>query len=127
MLQPVAKITMRIVVLQETPVPGRASRRRRSVHISHSRPAWPFCVGHHSAHNFLVKWTCCILLKPLESQVTPELLSPIYSRSVPARSGVYGARWFQTGNGIPRLKAPSTSSRDVPSLTISVGVPIKPS
>ena len=28
---------MRIVVLQETPVPGRASRRRRSVHISHSR------------------------------------------------------------------------------------------
>ena len=28
-----------------------------------------------------------ILLKPLESQVTPELLSPIYSRLVPARSG----------------------------------------
>ena len=27
---------MRIVVLQETPVPGRASRCRRSVHISHS-------------------------------------------------------------------------------------------
>ena len=27
---------MRIVVLRETPVPGRASRRRRSVHVSHS-------------------------------------------------------------------------------------------
>ena len=57
---------MRIVVLQETPVPGRASRRRRSVHISHSRFAGlqrrspfgsqlpgemdvlPFCLSHWS-------------------------------------------------------------------------------
>ena len=36
------------------------------------------------------------------------------------------AYWVQTGNGITRLKAPSNPSRDVPSLTISVGVPIKP-
>ena len=34
--------------------------------------------------------------------------------------------WFQTGNGITRWKAPSTSSRDAPSLTTSVGVPTKP-
>ena len=78
---------MRIVVLRESSVPGRASRRRRSVHVSHScfaglqhrsrsgsqlpveMPVLPFCSSH---------WN---------SQVTPELLSPIYSRSVPARSG----------------------------------------
>ena len=30
---------MRTAVLQETPVPGRTSRRRRTVHVSHSRYA----------------------------------------------------------------------------------------
>ena len=43
------------------------------------------------------------------------------------RRVVCAVYWFQTGNGMPRLKAPSTSSRDVPSLTTSVGIPIKPS
>ena len=37
------------------------------------------------------------------------------------------ARWLQTGDGITRLKVPSTSSRDIPSVITSVGVPIKPS
>ena len=39
---------------------------------------------------------------------------------------VCAACWFQTGDGVTRLKARSTYSRDVPSLTINVGVPIKP-
>jgi hypothetical protein len=41
------------------------------------------------------------------------------------RRVVCAVYWFQTGNGITRLKAPSTPSRDVPSLTISVRVRIK--
>jgi len=35
-------------------------------------------------------------------------------------------RWFQAGCGITRLKAPSTSSRNLPSASISVRIPVKP-
>jgi len=78
---------MRNAVSQEAPVPGRASRRRRSVHVSHSSFAdleQRFTIGlTTSSRNAGV----AVLLNSLESQVTPELLSPIYSKSVPARSG----------------------------------------
>jgi DNA invertase Pin-like site-specific DNA recombinase len=51
-------------------------------------------------------------------------------RSEPAEKSIpYGSCavcWLQAGDGITRLKAPSTSSRDVPSASISVGVPVKP-
>src|SRR5262245_17525326 len=46
-----------------------------------------------------------ILLKSLESEVTPELLSPVYSRTMPARSGcvrrplTLGRRWHQSLEG----------------------------
>ena len=78
---------MRNAVLQEAPVPERASRRRRSVHVSHSSFA-------DLEQRFTIRLTTSSrnagvagLLNSLESQVTPELLSPIDSRSVPARSG----------------------------------------
>src|SRR5262245_20503275 len=78
---------MRNAVLQEAPVAGRASRRRRSVHVSHSAFA-------DLEQRFTIRLTTSSrnagvadLLNSLESQVTPELLSPIYSRSVPARPG----------------------------------------
>jgi hypothetical protein len=38
---------------------------------------------------------------------------------------VSDARWLSGGDGIDPLMGPSTSSRDVPSLTINVGVSIK--
>src|SRR5262245_13728086 len=79
---------MRNAVSQEAPVPGRASRRRRSVHVSHS-------VFADLEQRFTIRLTTSSrnagvagLLNSLESQVTPELLSPIYSRSVPARPGL---------------------------------------
>ena len=84
-------------------------------------------IGHDPAHNFLLKRACCRFAQVIGIQVTPKPLSPIYSRSVPARSGCARAHWFQNGHGITRLKAPSTSSRDVPSVLISVPRPIKPS
>jgi hypothetical protein len=78
---------MRNAVSQEAPVPGRASRRRRSVHISHSSFAG-------LEERFTIRLTTSSrnagvagLLNSLESQVTPKLLSPIDSRSVPTRSG----------------------------------------
>src|SRR5262245_60028967 len=132
MLRPVAEIgsltrweLMRNAVSQEAPVPGRGSRRRRPVHVSHSSFA-------ALEQRFTIRSTTFSrnagvagLLNALESQVTPELLSPIYSRSVPARPGC--VRWLlAAGDGITRLKAPSTSSHDVPSASISVGVPVKP-
>src|SRR5262245_17391788 len=83
---------MRNAVSQEAPVPGRASRRRRSVHVSHSSFA-------DLEQRFTIRLTTSSrnagvagLLNLLESQVTPELLSPIYSRSVPARPGC--VRWL---------------------------------
>ena len=66
---------MRIVVLQETPVPRRASRRRRSVHISHSRFAG-LQRRSHSAHNFLVKWTCCHFAQVIEVTSDPRITFP---------------------------------------------------
>src|SRR3974377_330024 len=57
----------------------------------------------------------------VQSQVTPELLSPLYSRSVPARWGCARRRWFQDGDGITPLQLQSISARDVPSVLISVG------
>ena len=48
---------MRIVVLRESSVPGRASRRRRFVHVSHS---WFAGLQRRDpAYNLLVKCTCC--------------------------------------------------------------------
>ena len=77
---------MRSAVSHEAPVPGRASRRRRSVRVSHSSFA-------DLEQQFTIRLTTSSrnagvagLLKSLESQVTPKLLSPIYSRPVPARS-----------------------------------------
>jgi hypothetical protein len=72
------------VVFQETSVPGHPSPRRRCVLVSHS------CftgLQHRSRIGSHETQVLLFLLKPLESQVTPELLSPIYSRFVPARSG----------------------------------------
>jgi hypothetical protein len=40
---------------------------------------------------------------------------------------VCAACWFHDGDGVTRLKAPSTSLRAVASALISIGVPIKPS
>ena len=78
---------MRNAVSQEAPVPGRASRRRPSVQISHSSFAG-------LEERFTIRLTTSSrnagvagLLNSLESQVTPKLLSPNYSRSVPARPG----------------------------------------
>ena len=78
---------MRNAVSQEAPMPGRASRRRRSVHVSHSSFA-------DLEQRFTIRLTTSSrnagvagLFNSLESQVTPELLSPIHSRSVPARPG----------------------------------------
>ena len=83
---------MRNAVSQEAPVPGRASRRRRSVHVSHSSFA-------DLEQRFTIRLTTSSrnagvagLLNSLESQVTPEPLSPIYSSSVPARPGCVHCR-----------------------------------
>jgi hypothetical protein len=93
--------------------------------ISAIRALLAFSVGHHSAHNFLVNGRVAILLKSLESQVTPELLSPIYSRSVPARSGCVRRLLVPDRKWHPSLEG--RIDRDVPPLTTSVGIPIKPS
>ena len=99
--------------------PARAPRGRPSVHVSHS------CFAGLSA-SLTVRLTTsrrnasvAVLLKSLESQVTPEPLSPFYSRSVPARWGCVRCPLVQTGGGPTALKAPSTSSRCVPSVWAS--------
>src|SRR5262245_7221247 len=67
---------MRNAVSQEAAVPGGASRRRRSAHVSHSAFA-------DLEQRFTIRLTTSSrnagvagLLNSLESQVTPELLSP---------------------------------------------------
>jgi hypothetical protein len=99
MLQSVSKIAaftwcevMRILVSRQPLAPGRASRRRRSVHVSHSS-----FVG--LEQRFTIRLTTSSrnarvagLLNSLESQVTPEPLSPVYSSSVPARPGCVRCR-----------------------------------
>jgi hypothetical protein len=72
---------------------------------------------------FLVKACVAVLLKSLELQVTPELPSPIYSRSLPARSSCVRCPLVQTGDGITTFNVHSTFWRGVPSLIISVGTP----
>src|SRR5262245_7287491 len=134
MLRPVAEIgslprweLVRNTVSQEAPVPGRALRRRRSVHVSHSSFA-------ALERRFTIRPTTSSrnagvagLLNSLESQVTPELLSPIYSRSVPARPGCVryllasGRRRHHSLEGSVDLVA-----RDASSASIGVGVPVKP-
>ena len=71
--------------------------------------AWPSCrthqpcslVGFHhrslSAHNFKLLRSAC---KPLESQAIENVLSPIYSRSVPASNGCgdFTPRMVQQGS-----------------------------
>jgi hypothetical protein len=87
-----------------------------------------FSIGHDPAHNFLLKRTCCRFAQVVGITSDPKITFPYFTqRSVPARSGCARAHWFQNGDGITRLKAPSTSSRDVPSVLISVRVPIKTS
>ena len=83
---------MRILVFRQPPAPGRASRRRGSVHLSHSSFAG-------LEQRFTIRLTTSSrsayvagLLNSLESQVTPEPLSPIYSSSVPARPGCVRCR-----------------------------------
>ena len=46
-----------------------------------------FGFGYDPAHNFLLKRVCCRFAQAIGVTSDPELLSPIYSRSVPARSG----------------------------------------
>jgi hypothetical protein len=77
---------MRNVIFQETSVPDPGSPRPGSVR----QPFmlwWPSAAVTIRPTTSSRKAPVAILLKPLESQVTPELLSPIYSRLVPARSG----------------------------------------
>jgi hypothetical protein len=99
MLQSVSKIAaftrcevMRILVSRQPLAPGRASRGRHSVHVSHSS-----FVGLEL--RFTIRLTTSSrnarvagLLNSLESQVTPEPLSPVYSSSVPARPGCVRCR-----------------------------------
>ena len=74
------------------------------------RPLPAFSIGHHPAHNFLVKRVCCRFAQVIGIVNDPSATFP-----------------YQTGDGITPLKVPSTSWRDVPSVIISVGNPIKPS
>ena len=84
---------MRNSVFRQPPAPGRgASRRRGSVHLSHSSFAG-------LEQRFTIRLTTSSrsayvagLLNSLESQVTPEPLSPICSSSVPARPGCVRCR-----------------------------------
>jgi hypothetical protein len=58
----------------------------------------------------------------------PQNYFPLFTQDLCQHARVAcGARRFQNGNGITRLKAPSTSSLDAPSVLISVRVSIKPS
>src|SRR5215813_7502666 len=87
------------------------------------RPLLAFSIGHYPAHNFLVKRVCCRFAQVIGIASDPQkLLSPTYSKSVPARSGCVRCPLVQTGDGITPLKVPSTSWRDVRSVIISVGV-----
>jgi hypothetical protein len=81
--------------------------------------------GHHPAHNFLVKCRCCHFAQALGVTSDPRTTFPYLLKIYASTLGLC-ARWFSAGEGISRLKPPSTSSRDVASLTISVGVSIKP-
>ena len=92
------------------------------------RPLLAFRIGHYPAHNFLVKPVCCRFAQVIGiASDLRNYFPPIYSKSVPARSGCVRCPLVQTGDGITPLKVPSTSWRDVRSVIISVGVPIKPS
>src|SRR5262249_37047853 len=91
------------------------------------RVSLAFTVGHDAAHNLLLKRMCCRFAQVIGVTSGPKLLSPIGSRSVPARLGCVRRRWFQDGDAITRLKVPSTSARVDPSVLISGGAAIKPS
>jgi hypothetical protein len=68
-------------------VAGSAQGPAHAVHIRHSSLA-AFQHRWLSGSQLQDEDACvAVLLKPLESQVTPKPLSPIYSGSVPARSG----------------------------------------
>jgi hypothetical protein len=59
---------MRNAVLKETGMPGRASRRRRSVPI--------FSIGHDLAHNFLLKGVCCRFAQVIGITSDPKITFP---------------------------------------------------
>jgi hypothetical protein len=96
---------MRNAVSQEAPVPERASRRRRSVHVSHSSFA-------DLEQRFTIRLTTSSrnggvagLLNSLESQVTQELRFPLVTQDLCQHARVaFAACWLQAGDGIARLR-----------------------
>jgi len=117
MLQPVAKITSLYLPwgYEDRCLAGDARARTRIPSPSFGAHQ-PFALCWPSASvpiRLTTSWRngrVAILLKLLESQVTPELLSPICSRSVPARSGCVRCLLVPDRQWHPSLKAPSTSS-----------------
>ena len=62
-------------VVEETRVQGRASRRRRCVHVSHSY-LLAFSIGHGAAHNFLLKRGCCRFAQVIGITSDPKITFP---------------------------------------------------
>ena len=86
-----------------------------------------FTVSHHPAHNLLVKCMCCRFAQVIEVTSDPRITFPYLLKIRASTLGLCALPAGFRSATITRLKAPSTSSRDVPSLTISAGVSIKPS
>jgi hypothetical protein len=110
------ELTMNAVV-EETRVPGRASRRRHSVRVSYSCFAG-FQLRSRSGLQLPVETRVLPFCSSHWSHKWPQNYFPLFTQDLCQQARVvYGARWFQDGNGITR---PST-------VLIGVWVPIKPS
>ena len=86
-----------------------------------------FSIAHEWAHNLLLKHVLPFCSSQW-SHKWPQNYFPLFAQDLCQHARVAcGARRFQNGNSITRLKATSPRSLDAPSVLISVRVSIKPS
>ena len=85
-----------------------------------------FSIGHHPAHNFLVKRVCCRFAQVIGITSDPRITFPYLLKICASTLGLCAVPGPNRRRHYP-LEGPSTSSRDVPSVITSVGIPIKPS
>jgi hypothetical protein len=68
-----------------------------------------FSSAHDRAYNFLLKPTCCHFAQVIGVTSDPRITFPYITQNLCQHARVAcGAPWFQNGNGITSLKAPST-------------------